>query len=237
MSRSRPLRVLTYNIHAGRPAAGPVNLEAIAETIAAGEPDVCPLQEVVGWPPPFRQRDQPRRLARWLEMHAAFRPSFGLGPLGFGNAVLSWGKPEAVRRIRLPGRGEPRTVLQVKLEHEDQEFRLLNTHFSLSPRDRMRQVEALLRYATRLSGPVILAGDWNCGPTGEEIQQVEAAGFAVCGPASLATFPSHAPEHRLDYLAVSRHFAVLDAWTVPSLASDHLPLVAELLLNRGDTET
>src|SRR4249920_213835 len=68
----RPLRVMTYNIHAGHG-----NLARTAEAIRAVAPDIVALQEVdVHWSDRSAFVDQVGALAATLGMNAAFAPIY-----------------------------------------------------------------------------------------------------------------------------------------------------------------
>src|SRR5205823_3180971 len=100
------LRVVTFNIHGGRPARGPGNLEGTARALRELDPDVVGLQEVYRWAPlPGAFQDQPARLARLLSLHITFRASVRLGPCAYGNALLSRWPLQRVRHLRLPATG------------------------------------------------------------------------------------------------------------------------------------
>lgn len=222
------MRVVTYNLHAGRPAAGRVDIRRAGAVLQALAPDFCALQEVVSWPPPLRYLDQARRLARITGLHARFRASFGVRPIGFGNAVLSRPRPLTTRRLWLPGRGEPRSVLHARFAGDEAPFHLLSTHLSLSPADRLRQCRFLARYVRRLPGAVILAGDLNAAPGSAELELLLETGLRSA--AAAPTFPSSQPRVQLDYILLSEHWQV-EAWAAPEAdASDHLPLLADLIL-------
>lgn len=226
------LRVVSYNVHACRPTSGPTDVEAVAAVLRGIEPDVCGLQEVLHWPLPFRNRDQPARLARLTGMHGRFRASFGLGRLGFGNALLSRNRPQAVRRLWLPGRGEPRTVLHARVPWGGG-VHVLTTHLSLLAGSRLKQAGFLVRYLRRLEGPLILTGDLNAEPGSPELEILSHFGLVLCGPLDTPTFPAEAPARRLDYIAVSPHWRAGEV-SVPNVhASDHLPMVADLELRSG----
>lgn len=225
------LRVVSYNLRAGRPPHGPPGISAAAGVLAELEPDLCGLQEVLSWPPPFSRLDQPRRLAARTRLHVRFGASFGLRALGFGNALLSRWKPASTRRLWLPGRGEPRTLLHARIPELGH---FLTTHLSLSRRDRLRQCRFLARYRRQLAGPVILAGDFNAEPASEELAPLLEAGLASAGPA--LTFPASEPRIQIDYVLVSPHWRVEACAAVRRSASDHLPLVADLVRQAGDGE-
>ncbi len=52
------------------------------------------------------------------------------------------------------------------------------------------------------------------------------------GRVKLFTFPSHAPEMKIDYILTSPEIQVDSVYTPRVLASDHLPLIATLTLPR-----
>jgi endonuclease/exonuclease/phosphatase family metal-dependent hydrolase len=222
-------RVATYNIHGGRPIQGPVDLPAIAETVAGLDADLVGVQEVHRYmPPPGVWQDQPWKLSRLLAREVTFRRSFGAGTTGYGNAIVSAAKPEAVRLTRLPGAGEPRALLEGRWTLDGRAFRFLNTHLGLTVEARLAQVRAIVAELRREDGPLILVGDLNALPDSEELRLLDADGLAQAGPPELFTISSDRPDRRIDYVLVSPHFRVVEAFTVPSPASDHLPMVAEL---------
>jgi len=235
LREQRRLRVMTFNVHGGRPVAGAVDLRAVAGVIREVGPDLAGLQELHRWmPPPYVFQDQPRRLRRLLDMELYFRRSFGLGPSGFGNALLSWRKLEVVHRFRLPGGGwrpiEPRVVLEGRGRHGGRPIRVLNTHLGLSHEQRVRQVR---RIADRIRGytePLMVLGDLNATPDSPEIELLKAAGLRDCATGEVHTFPCKNATCRLDHILVSGHFEVIRCFAVNTDVSDHLPLVADLVL-------
>jgi endonuclease/exonuclease/phosphatase family metal-dependent hydrolase len=137
-----------------------------------------------------------------------------------------------VRRLRLPTPplSEPRAVLETLVEYRGQQVRLWSVHLSPGARLRHAQVRALALRVGRSSGPLILAGDVNAPPDGEDLCLLHEAGlFDLCS-GEVMTFPCHAPSCRLDYILVSRHFEVTGCRAVDTQVSDHLPLVADLVL-------
>lgn len=230
MSAGPRLRVLTFNIHGGRPAAGPVDLEAIAAVIRDLDPDLVALQEVhCLMPPPGVFHHQPARLAKLLDLHVGFRTSFGIGPFGYGNAILSRNRPASLRRWRLPSGREPRALLEARLEWEGRSIRFLNTHFGLREAERLRQAAAVAKRIQAEPGRVIIAGDWNCEARSREVGLITAAGVQLCGEA-LLTFPCSDPVCRLDYIAASPEFEVEECRAIFTEVSDHLPVLADLRL-------
>jgi endonuclease/exonuclease/phosphatase family metal-dependent hydrolase len=231
MNGSLRLRVVTFNIHGGKPPTGPPNLPGTAASLLPLAPDLVGLQEVHRFlPPPGVFQDQPGRLGDLLHMEVAFRPSFGVGPFGFGNAVLSRAPAERVRLTPLPSRGEPRSLLEAWLTLEGRPLRLFNTHFGLTPDQRLEQARVLAGRLGEEDVPTLVLGDLNAEPNAPEVQALLAAGLAHAAPPEIFTIPSPAPARRIDYILVSRHFQAENGRTVETQASDHLPLVADLRL-------
>jgi endonuclease/exonuclease/phosphatase family metal-dependent hydrolase len=227
------LRVLTYNIHGGRPETGPVNLAAIADVIRETRADLVALQEVHRFLPPWNTlRDQPKQLGNLVGMHASFLPSFRIGKAGYGNVILSREKPRSVRRIRLPRGGEPRAVLVAEMELERVAFRFLNTHLEYRDLPRARHAAALADLVPTLDPPLIVAGDLNADPESRDLEAVRAAGLEPCAPPHLLTYTSENPACQIDHILVTADIRVLSAATLPTTASDHLPLLADLEIPR-----
>ena len=99
---------------------------------------------------------------------------------------------------------------------------------------RRRQARGLRRLLASISGPCIVAGDFNSPPDSVVCRSVPTSyrdTFAVRGHGFGYTFPEPLPLWRLDYLLVQGPLRVLSHRTVPSKASDHLPIVSELALD------
>ncbi len=95
------LRILTYNIKAGR--YHPDGLEAVARRIEAIAPDIVALQEVDRGATRSEGVDQPAWLGGRLGLVAAFGCSFTLPDGGeYGNALLSRWPIVAVETVALP---------------------------------------------------------------------------------------------------------------------------------------
>ncbi len=225
------LRVATFNIHGARPRVGLADVEATARVIQDLEADLVALQEVHRWlPPPYVFQDQPRRFRKLLGRPVLFRRSFGVGPVGYGNAVIAPVKPDRVRRIRLPGGLEPRSMLEVDFTLHGRRIRLFNAHLGLDARQRENQIRRVAARVARSPLPVIVAGDWNTLPDSPEMEPLRAIHLEDCAGTDTPTFPCDDPKCRLDYLMVGRGFRVDQCWAVPTTVSDHLPLVADVVL-------
>jgi endonuclease/exonuclease/phosphatase family metal-dependent hydrolase len=226
---------MTFNIHGGRPAVGPVDLEAIADVIRRLKPDLVGLQEVHCYlPPPYAFRDQPRRLRTLTGMELAFGRALGLGPVAYGNAILSR-TPVTARSVPLPitreWKGlEPRGLMEARVMVGEQAIHFLNTHLGLTAAQRGLQAQRIAGRATRILGPMVLAGDLNAVEDSAELRILGDAGLRDCATPGVLTFPADTPRCRIDHLLVSRHFEVERCFAEETRVSDHRPLIADLVL-------
>lgn len=245
------MRVVTYNIHHGVGMDGVLDLERIEELLIEARPDVVALNEVDKGIARSRRVDQSRVLAERLGMEYAFGPNLRYFGGEYGNAILSRFPIRSHRNVPLTARGsERRGLLHAVLDVVGSPVHVLTTHLEVRhPNIRDAQLMEIARYVQSLEGPVILMGDFNSDagmgdPSGAlfprlrdtwVMQQVyfgENAGVADGGPQEGSpTFDSKSPSRRIDYVFASQELLPVgpDAVrTVHSLASDHLPVVADL---------
>jgi endonuclease/exonuclease/phosphatase family metal-dependent hydrolase len=78
-----------------------------------------------------------------------------------------------------------------------------------------------------------VVGDFNAGPGAAELQTLLAAGLDHAAPPAEPTFPSDRPEHRIDYILLSRELIAVECQVIASTASDHLPVAAEICWAEG----
>ncbi|OAS27292.1 endonuclease/exonuclease/phosphatase family protein [Methylobacterium platani] len=234
------LRVLTYNVRRCLGADGRLAPERIAAVIAACRPDVVALQELdVG-----RARsggiDQAEAVAGHLGMRSHFHPAMRVSEELYGDAILTALPSRLVRAQALPGRDgcEPRGALWVSVALGDAEVQVVTTHLGLDRRERWAQAEALLGPGflgdPACRDPVVLLGDFNALP-GSGVHRRLAARLPDAHGArawTRPTFPARLPLLRIDHVFVSRGVAVRAVRTLGGrlarVASDHLPLVADL---------
>ncbi|MGE0859445.1 MAG: endonuclease/exonuclease/phosphatase family protein, partial [Gammaproteobacteria bacterium] len=238
------LRVMTYNTHACLGLDGRALPHRIARVIAECQADIVCLQELdVG-----RARsdgiDQAERVAAHLTMQHVFHAAVELREERYGNAVLSPLPMRLVQSARLPGIGarEPRGVLWVAIDLGGVELQVINTHLGLRAAERQVQVEFLTSEdwlgAAMQRGPVVMCGDFNAGERSYVWRTLRARLTDVqvenASHAPRNTWFARHPTRRLDHIFVSREFRVVGV-DVPRtqltrVASDHLPVVAELAL-------
>ena len=249
------IRIMNFNI-----AAGHGDISAIARVIAEQDPDIVALQEVdVHWGVRSGYDDQAEYLAEALGMDFFYGEIYTLPPdregegvpeRRYGLAFLSkepirYGQnhqltrqstqPDAPGVRSLPGFPEIVIPFPGGIVH------FFNTHLDYRPDPAIRetQVMEMIEIMEQAEGPVVLAGDLNAHPDALEIDPL----FVMLRDAWDArgdvgdpgyTFPADAPDRRIDYILHSPHFEVLDVFVVDSQASDHLAVVADLVLRHQD---
>ncbi len=234
-----PLRLLTWNIRHGRGLDGRVDLQRVADVIAAHQPDVVTLQEVDSQRRRSGTVDQADELARLLGMEPRFAPCITNGDERYGIATLSRGAFVGTTQIALPrGAGsprfsEPRCALVTRHAFAGREIDLVNTHLSLRPGERMVQIHALSRLGD--GSDLVMAGDLNCTPT--SVPYLSLLGHLRAVRLTAASWPSRWPMLLLDHVLYRGKLAVADAHVVSTRqarhASDHLPVLAAFSCTRG----
>jgi endonuclease/exonuclease/phosphatase family metal-dependent hydrolase len=236
------LRVMTYNIQSG---GG--NLDATA-AIRAQSPDVVGLQEVdVHWAERSGFADQASALGARLGMTVRFAHIYALsadaagGPAReFGVALLSryrvtsWRNDTLTRLSTQVPNATPAPapgLLEATLDVRGTPVRVFVTHldYRADPAVRATQAAEMAAYLdARPAEPTLVLGDLNATPDAPELRPLLARLRAV--PAPAPTYPAESPTKRIDYVLVSPHFRVRRASVPDTRASDHRPVVAELVL-------
>lgn len=230
------MRVATYNIHGGVGLDRRRKPERIAEVIAGLEADIIGLQEVEGRKSRSKV-DQAHFLAGRLELNLVEGPLLLEGKGGYGNALLTrFPVLDVQRRVfQRPG-SQTRGLIDARLETPQfGPLRVIVTH--LEVRDhrirstQLREIKHLIDDGA--PGPAVLLGDlnewWN------RRLALRALDRSIHFLHSPATFPARLPLLRLDRIAVRGlqsadhdHRARRIETRLTRIASDHLPLVAEL---------
>jgi endonuclease/exonuclease/phosphatase family metal-dependent hydrolase len=232
-----PLVLATYNVHGSVGADGKRDPRRIESVIAEIAPDVIALQEF-DYPldHPLDRHDP--AFSEQCAGYACVRgPTMSRRGDHYGNVLLSRLPVRAVERIDLSiGRREPRGALDITLDTDGGELRVVSTHFGLGLRERRRQIEKLVLHLSRIESPLIaLIGDFNDWMPGRPIARAFDRQFGE-GPGP-RSFPARFPLLALDRIWVRPRAALLGLGVHRSglarVASDHLPVVARLA--RGGT--
>jgi endonuclease/exonuclease/phosphatase family metal-dependent hydrolase len=245
--RDGALRVMTYNIHSCIGIDGKVRPERIVAVIRSCRADVVALQEVDAYRLRSRGHEQARFIAEALAMGHHYYAISDFDGEQYGLAVVSRYPLVHVQSGHLTPpdprrRSEARGALWVQLDAPGGPVQLINTHFGLRRDEREQQARILLgdEWLGQIpaSQPVVLCGDMNAGPRSPVWRsfasrlndaQVHAPNFRP-----RATFLSTMPVRRLDHIFVSEHFSIRTVAQprnpTATVASDHLPVCAELVI-------
>jgi endonuclease/exonuclease/phosphatase family metal-dependent hydrolase len=228
------IRVASYNTHGGIGRDGHFVPKRIAGVLRELDADVIALQEVENRATGF---DMLNYLKQETQFEAIAGPTLLRNGADYGNGLLTRFRVISVQRIDLcVDRCEPRGALDVELDCSGTPMRVLATHLGLRPAERREQIQRLLRV---LEGdrplPTILTGDINeWFLWGRPLRWLHKHFEQT--PAR-ATFPARYPVLALDRIWVKprtllRNIAV-HSTPLARIASDHLPLKAELDLHCG----
>ncbi|MGY6411534.1 MAG: endonuclease/exonuclease/phosphatase family protein [Alkalilacustris sp.] len=229
------LRVASYNIHrcvGGDRRRDPAR---VARVIRELDADILGLQEVDWQAASGPGRASQAEFLAHLDGYAAVEGANLRDHRGhYGNMLLTRLPLRGATRLRLrTSRREPRGAIEAVLDYCGAPLRVLVTHLGLGLRERRVQAAQLARRVARGGdGPVLLLGDLNDWIPGDPTIRVLTA-RATGRPAS---FPARLPVLPLDRIlgwGLDRSLTVR-AHTTPTarMASDHLPVVAELALPR-----
>ncbi len=247
-----PVTLATYNIRRCLGTDRHLSPERIAQVIAGCDADIVALQEIdVG-----RLRsggiDQARVIAEELGFASHFHPALRIAEEQYGDAILTRYPSRLVKVGLLPGLrnlwpSEPRGAIWIEAMIGGARLQVINTHFGLRRRERRAQAVALLGgdWLERCRPPYAVLGDLNSLPRGTVYRSFAArlsdAHLAGTQGRPAPTFPSRRPMLRIDHIFVSGDIEVTSAKVVRSpltrVASDHLPLVAQLRISAEGDKT
>jgi len=235
-------RIATYNIHKGRGLDGRVRVDRIARVLGEIHADLIALQEVVSHEGASIQDHQASYLAdRFGYVYAIGETRKHRGGV-YGNVTLSRWPFELTRHIDLsvPGR-EERGVLRTDVRVGTHLLHIFNVHLGTAHHERRTQAvrlidEDLLR-AIDISGPRIVLGDFNEWTHGLATRTLSAEFHLTDLQDRLRrtrAYPAILPLLHLDHIYFDHQLKVQKARIYRNrrslIASDHLPLVADLML-------
>jgi endonuclease/exonuclease/phosphatase family metal-dependent hydrolase len=166
----------------------------------------------------------------------------------YGNALLSRfpiskGK---VHKLMLQEGQEPRVCIEARVRVNFKDYTIMVTHLDHQKNEvRIRQAQDILAVADSIQGPVILMGDFNCRPPGENASDEWARktrpvglilekfqdSFLLAGEDQPGTVGG---DRRIDYIFVSSDLVDdvescrVIRTSLTDVASDHRPVVARI---------
>src|SRR6266404_7815071 len=244
-AESRPsrqtLRVMTYNIHVGVGMDKKLDLPRVAAVINKQHPDLVGLQEVDRGVTRTQRIDEIAELAKLTRMDYAF--AFNLHYQGgqYGVAILSRFPIRATdhRLYQNTREAERRGFIRAEVKVNGRVLNFVTTHLDYQYDDgRLFESQQLLSALKDIEGPLIVVGDFNEIPAGRAYQLMSEQ-FSDTWIESGASdqglsYPADKPAKRIDYILSRRtdHIRAKKAWIVSTLASDHVPVVADLEIGR-----
>lgn len=242
-------RVMTYNVHSCVGTDGKHSPDRIAEVIARSSPDVVALQELDVGQTRSGGVHQPEWLAQQLGMLVHFTPARTCNEGHYGNALLTRHPFSVLSEGGLRRRrDEERAVQWLKIDLAGLEVSVLNTHLSIHFRERLLQIEQLLGAEWLAKAerhvPLVVCGDLNASqfsPVYRRLRKDLVDAQRANGTRAQPTWPSRRPFVRIDHVFTSSSIRVVrcevrrDALTM--VASDHLPLLAELSCTGSELNT
>jgi len=239
----RAFRIATYNIHKGRGMDGRVRIERILRVLRQVEADIVTLQEVTNRHERTPEEHQACYLAEQLGYFYSVGETRKHREAVYGNVTLSRWKFEATRHIDLSVAGrEPRGALRTDICVGAETLHVFNVHLGTAVRERRAQARLIdehLLKALDVPGHRIVMGDfndWNHGLVTKTLSsEFHLTDLAEHLPRTRG-YPALLPLVHLDHIYLDRDLKVETARfhrnRLSLIASDHLPLIAEVAFRK-----
>jgi endonuclease/exonuclease/phosphatase family metal-dependent hydrolase len=237
--RTRKLRVVTYNIHRCRGLDGRTRPQRIAAVLATIDADIIALQEVIGASP--LKPGQAAEIGAALGMGWVMAPTRHLRNALFGNVVLSHFPVKHHQQYDLSWKTcEPRLAQRVDLQIDEDVLHFYNVHLGTAILERREQAKKLANvvHDRRVVGPKIVLGDFNewARALAKDVLAERLHSIDLTKHLSRRrTYPGFFPVVHLDHIYYEGARVEVDRVWLPKdrlalMASDHLPLVADLTI-------
>jgi endonuclease/exonuclease/phosphatase family metal-dependent hydrolase len=251
MRNKRTFRIVTYNVHKCRGLDRRVRPERIVEVLRETDADVVAMQEVLSIEGAAREHNQARFIAEELGMEYHVGENRRLRGGAYGNVILSRLPLRKVHNYDITWRGRERrgclrADVQVKAKDAFILLHIFNIHLGTAFIERRHQARKLVGEEIlndgSLSGARIVLGDFNEWTHGlasrllaEHFQSADLRQHLR----RARTYPGVLPLLHLDHVYYDAMLELkslsLHRSRTALIASDHLPLVADFLLqNEAD---
>jgi vancomycin resistance protein VanJ len=230
------IRIMTFNLRQG--AKG---ILRAADVIRRSHPDILCVQEVLPWD---RWGDPVWQLQQLIPAYHVERD---------GELATFSRYPIISHKVHYLGLNTGRAVFEITTVIQGRKLTVLNTHFNVfqgvqsvtnrpiglreyacdSATLRSAQMTKLLRIAAGASRPFVIACDLNTPPRGliyRRIARVYSDAFRLAGWGTGYTFRADLPVWRIDYVFLTSRIGALRCFVPAARASDHRPLVADIVL-------
>lgn len=232
------MKIMSFNTqHCLHHITQEIDFESMANVITDCGADVVGLNEMRGLGADLHFADQVKILAELTGMpYYFFAPAIYVGNRGpYGNGLLSKYPileaqniliPDPVEK-KYPREYETRSIVKAELEGG---IRVLVSHFGLNPDEKENAVNTVLEHVRDTK--CILMGDFNLDPHEPLLnpirQKMVDAAWKFCE--EKCSYPSDAPNRKIDYIFVSPDVKVLGADIPAVVVSDHRPHTAVIEL-------
>jgi len=230
------VRIATYNVHRCRGMDGRTRPDRIASVLRRIGADVVALQEVVGAGP--RGGGHAEAIGAALGMGWVMTPARLLRDHQFGNAVLSrFPITDHVGHDLSWKTCEPRRLQRADIAIDGWTLHVYNVHLGTAILERRHQAERLATIVTdrHVTGPKLVLGDFNEWMRGlvttlmsARLNSVDLGNYLP----RRRTYPGLFPLLHLDHIYYAGRVEIvgieLPRTPLALMASDHLPLVADI---------
>jgi endonuclease/exonuclease/phosphatase family metal-dependent hydrolase len=236
-ARSKTLRIMTFNIHVGVGMDKKLDLQRIAEVINKERPDLVGLQEVDRGVKRTEGKDEIVELAGLTRMDYAFAHNLDYQGGQYGVAILSRTLIKKIDHKMFENKreAERRGMLRVEVEFDGIPLNFVTTHLDYQFADgRLFETEQMLKVLADVKGPLIVVADLNDEPSGSSYQLMlktfQDAWITSRAKGEGLSYPADKPVKRIDHIFYRTGDSVKakKAWVVSTLASDHIPVMAEI---------
>ena len=212
-----------------------IDFQVMADAIKKCDADIVGLNEMRGKGESFDYEEQTAILSELTGLkNSYFAEAIRFEDKNpYGNALISKYPIISAQTIAVPdpnpktGNGyyETRCLLKAKLEGG---ITVLVIHFGLNSDEQKNAVDTVMRHIEKEK--CILMGDFNVTPEDKVLDPIRACmtDTADYFEKPLMSFPSEAPDRKIDYIFVSKDVEVVSADIPAVMESDHRPYVAEI---------
>ena len=235
------IKALTFNIQHGVDQNSPsrdINLRQIADILKDSDADIVNLNEVYG-AGSFPCRDEELTVNYLASLSgynfSFFAPAITANGKPYGNGFLSKFPIRFAEVIPIPDpirkdedvHYESRNILKLILKAGDKFITVFGSHFGVASSEEKNAVELLDALVSEEKNECICLGDWNITPDNDIIKPLLIR-LKNTSTDNEPTFPSFAPEIKIDYILVSENIGIISGAPLKIIASDHFPYMAEL---------
>ncbi len=251
LALSNGIKIMTYNIHYGSGVLeyNSFDIERTAAVILASGAEVISLNEVdKNYDARSSYIDEPAYLVDYMTTHTGTQwygkfqkttwkaPTAASGnkPREFGHMVLSKFPIDSSRMLLYTAHDVAHYsgILETRINVNGNSFHFYSTHLATETDKQPAQIQEILDFTGIRPGPKIIAGDMNFIPTDPQHAQMTAVYNDPSGTSLQPyTFKSTAPSLRLDYFWGSSQVQFSNVANIQTHVSDHLPLVADVILD------